>query len=164
MVSYSMNTKKCVSALLLSDTFDSFSFLEGEITTFCTFSINGSYHPEFFQDAEAARPAEPYIRWKQIREYCFSLIKGKQTPLHFRFIFSLSPDHIKNLLEKEGIGLAPQDVKGLYLNFKYDGTRLTCTTGTSLHIFTLDKTLEQAWDHMAAKFFLKKGLDFEEIV
>lgn len=33
--------KECMSKLLLSDTFDSFLFIEGEIVTYNTFSING---------------------------------------------------------------------------------------------------------------------------
>lgn len=32
--------KECMSKLLLSDTFDSFLFIEGEIVTYNTFSIN----------------------------------------------------------------------------------------------------------------------------
>ena len=80
MVSYIMNTKNCMSVLLLSNRFDNFSLINGEITTYCTFQIDGTYHPEFYPDNEDASP-EPYVRWKQVREYCFSLIKGKQTPL-----------------------------------------------------------------------------------
>ena len=34
MISYIMNTKNCMSVLLLSDRFDSFSFIGGEITTY----------------------------------------------------------------------------------------------------------------------------------
>jgi len=84
MISYIMNTKNCMSVLLLSDRFDSFSFIGGEITTYCTFQIDGTYHPEFFADKEDAG-SEPYVRWSYVREYCLSLIKGKQTPLRFHF-------------------------------------------------------------------------------
>ena len=71
-----MNTKNCMSVLLLSDRFDSFSFIGGEITTYCTFQIDGTYHPEFFADKEDAG-SEPYVRWSYVREYCLSLIKSK---------------------------------------------------------------------------------------
>ena len=102
MVSYIMNTKNCMSVLLLSSRFDNFSFISGEITTYCTFQIDGTYHPEFYPDTENESP-EPYVRWKQVREYCFSLIKGKQTPLRFHFILSLAPDQIESLLQNEGL-------------------------------------------------------------
>jgi predicted fused transcriptional regulator/phosphomethylpyrimidine kinase len=52
-------------------------------------------------------------------------------------------------------------VQGLYLNIRYNGETLTCITGTSFKTFTMDKTLEHAWDEMTENFFKKKGIDFE---
>ena len=46
----------------------------------------------------------------------------------------------------------------MYLNLNYDGTRLTCTTGISLKLFTMDKTLEKAWDDAAQKKLLELEL------
>ena len=158
MISYIMNTKNCMSVLLLSD---SFSFIGGEITTYCTFQIDGTYHPEFFADKEDAG-SEPYVRWSYVREYCLSLIKGKQTPLRFHFILSLSPDQIEALLQRADLPYRSGDIKGLYLNFRFDGTRLLCTTGTSFHTFVLDKSLEHLWDGTVMKLFASKGLEFEE--
>ena len=40
--------KDFMSHLLLKDTFDSFCFIEGEIVTFNTFTIDGFIHREFF--------------------------------------------------------------------------------------------------------------------
>ena len=40
--------KECMSKLLLSDTFDSFLFIEGEIVTYNTFSINGFLQKSIF--------------------------------------------------------------------------------------------------------------------
>ena len=157
MISYIMNTKNCMSVLLLSDRFDSFSFIGGEITTYCTFQIDGTYHPEFFADKEDAG-SEPYVRWSYVREYCLSLIKGKQTPLRFHFILSLSPDQIEALLQRADLPYRSGDIKGLYLNFRFDGTRLLCTTGTSFHTFVL----EHLWDGTVMKLFASKGLEFEE--
>ena len=161
MISYIMNTKNCMSVLLLSDRFDSFSFIGGEITTYCTFQIDGTYHPEFFADKEDAG-SEPYVRWSYVREYCLSLIKGKQTPLRFHFILSLSPDQIEALLQRADLPYRSGDIKGLYLNFRFDGTHLLCTTGTSFHTFVLDKSLEHLWDGTVMKLFASKGLEFEE--
>ena len=44
-----------------------------------------------------------------------------------------------------------EDIQGLYLNFHYDGTTLQCITGTSMHTFTMDKTLEREWDAYVGK-------------
>ena len=102
-----------------------------------------------------------YALWKELREFCLSLIKGKRTPLGFHFVLSMSAPNIARLLEQEQLSFAPADVQGLYLNFKYDGTKLSCTTGTSMNLFTLDKSLEQAWDKMAQRIFAKYEIPFE---
>ena len=144
--------KECMSKLLLSDTFDSFLFIEGEIVTYNTFSISGFLKKDFFEKDMA--PSRDYSLWKDIREYAFSLIKGKKTPLSFRFVFGLSEANIERLLKQQELNFQPQDVQGLYLN-------LTCVTGTSMRLFTLDKSLEEAWDQMVQRFFLKKEISAE---
>lgn len=48
--------KECMSKLLLSDTFDSFLFIEGEIVTYNTFSINGFLKKDFFEKRPGSFP------------------------------------------------------------------------------------------------------------
>ena len=151
--------KEFMSKLLLSDTFDSFLFIEGEIVTFTTFSINGYLQKDFFD--KDMIPERNYSLWKELREYCFSLIRGKRTPLRFKFVFGLSEPNIEKLLRQQGLSFTPQDVQGLYLNISYDGHSLRCVTGTSMNLFTLDKSLEEAWDKMVQKFFVQKEISFE---
>lgn len=151
--------KEFMSKLLLSETFDSFLFIEGEIVTFNTFSINGRLQKDFFD--KDMLPEHNYSLWSDLREYCFSLIRGKRTPLRFKFIFGLSDTNIRKLLEQQALSFTPQDVQGLYLNISYDGTSLKCVTGTSMNLFTLDKSLEEAWDKMIQKFFTQKKIEFE---
>ena len=151
--------KEFMSKLLLSDTFDSFLFIEGAIVTFNTFSINGYLQKDFFD--KDMIPERNYSLWKELREYCFSLIRGKRTPLRFKFVFGLSEPNIEKLLRQQGLSFTPQDVQGLYLNISYDGHSLRCVTGTSMNLFTLDKSLEEAWDNMVQKFFVQKEISFE---
>lgn len=151
--------KECMSQLLLTENFDPFLFIEGEIMTFSTFTMDGYLKKEFFDGDEA--PEREYALWKDVREYCFSLIKGKRTPLSFKFVLGLSDSNIQKLLEGQGLDYRPQDVRGLYINLRYDGTKLQCVTGTAMNIFTMDKSLEQAWDTMVQKFFTQKGIEYE---
>ena len=161
MIPFSLtNTKEFMSHLLLSDTFDHFSFIEGEIVTFNTFKIDGFIQKEFF-DTGAELPE--YSPWKNVREFCFSVIKGKRAPLSFRFIFSLSRNNIRRLISQSAPGLEPDSVQGLYLNIHFDGGRLTCITGTSFKTFTIDKTLEHAWEEMVEKFLRQKHIVFEKM-
>ena len=44
MIHLTLDTKKCMAELLLQKTFDDFLFIEGEITTFNKFSIDGFIH------------------------------------------------------------------------------------------------------------------------
>lgn len=154
--------KECMAKLLLSETFDPFKFIEGEITSFATFRFDGYLKKDFFDSDELETIGNrEHALWKDMREFCFSLIKGKKTPLGFKFVFGLSRSNIEKLLTQQNLNFTSSDVDGLYINLKYDGHRLQCVTGTSLRTFTLDKSLEQAWDMMVQKFFAQKEIMFE---
>ena len=157
MIMLKIDTKKCMSELLLRDTFDAFSFIEGTITTFSHFTIDGFLHKSFFEEA----PEKEYADWKVLREYCFSIIKGKRTPLDFKLIFSLPKEETASLISENALDFSPEDVQGLYLNFRYDGLNLTCTTGTSLKSFSMDKSLEQTWDKWVQDFFTAKEINWD---
>ena len=149
--------KNFMAQLLLSETFDHFSFIEGEIVTFNTFKIDGFIQKDFF-DTEEEPPQYSY--WENLREYCFSIIRGKRTPLSFHLVFSLSPSNTERLIARNAPSLQAKDVQGLYLNIRYDGKDLSCITGTSFKTFTMDKSLEHAWDEMVQKFFRQKKIEF----
>lgn len=153
------DVKECMSKLLLSETFDPFYFIEGEIVTYSTFSIDGFLRKEFFDTEDA--PTREYALWKDVREFCFLIIKGKRTPLSFKFVLGLSDSNIEKLLLQQELDFKPQDVRGLYINLKFDGHNLQCITGTAMNLFTMDKSLEQAWDKMVQKFFTQKEIKYE---
>lgn len=158
MIVLNLQAKNCMSHLLLKSTFDNFSLIEGEVTTYNTFRADGYIHKDFFEDA----PQEEYSSWSDLREFFFHLIRGKRTPLKFKFILSLPEKHFEDFLSQHEISeIHSSDIRGLYLNFKYDGTTLQCVTGTSLNIFILDKTLENAWDEYVRKYFLEQDILFE---
>jgi hypothetical protein len=104
-----------------------------------------------------------YSSWKNLKNFCFSLIKGKKTPLSFKFIFSLSPENIARLIEQNHLDFRADQVQGLYLNIRYDGSSLQCITGTSLKTFSMDKSLEQTWDAFVQKFFAQKSIPWETV-
>lgn len=59
-------------------------------------------------------------------------------------------------------GFRPEDIQGMYLNLSYDGLNLTCITGISMKTFTMDKSLERAWDDAAQKSFWNWNLSCKE--
>lgn len=127
-----LSPKICMSHLLLLETFDRFLFIEGKITTFNTFEIDGFLQKDFFDTL----PESAYSRWKDVRDFCFRLIKGKRTPLSFKIVLSLPPEQFAAFLNSRSLSsYRPEEVQGLYLNFHYDGSSLTCVSGVSLHTF-----------------------------
>lgn len=158
------DVKGFMSHLLLSNTFDRFLLAEASITTFNTFHIDGHLNKDYFSSAEEyemeAADNLVYSRWEQVRPFCFSLIKGKKTPVGMKIIFSLAPLNVQKLLLQNRLPLTNEEVGGLFLNIRYDSQKLTVTTGTSLKTFSLDKTLEQLWDDMAGVFLKKHEIPF----
>lgn len=151
------DVKSFMSKLLLQDTFDSFLLKEAEITMAVTHTIDGTLHPDFFDEPDFS---DPLVRWGDIRQHCFSIIKGKRTPLHFTFVFRLGSDNTARLLSQNGLSLLPEQVSGLYLNCRFDGTHLLCTSGTALTFFTMDKALEHVWDELLQKFFRQNEIPY----
>lgn len=164
MISFQIqDIKDFMNKLLLSQTFDAFLVVQGSVVTYNTFHIDGHLHPDFYtkEEQEELRLSERrFSRWQDLRPFCFDLIKGKRTPLAFQFTFQLSPSNTEKLLSQTGTVFSPDDVNGLHLNIRYEETRLVCTTAVSLNLFTLDKSLEHAWDQMVQKFFLKQNIGF----
>ena len=149
--------------LLIRETFDTFLLSEASITTFSTFQIDGHFHPEFLSTGESELLTVEncgYALWRRIRPFFYELTKGKNTPLRFHIVFRLAPHNVEALLARSGLALASGDVDGLFLNIHFDGSALTCTSGTSLRVFSLDKGLERAWDSMLEKFFHQKEIPF----
>lgn len=164
MQSYQIqDVRDFMKKLLLADTFDTFLLVEASVTTYAAFHIDGHFHGDYFgTDETAALPAEQsgFTLWKRLRPFFFELMKGKNTPLQFRIIFRLAPHNVDALLRQSGVSLRADDVDGLFLNLHYDGTHLNCISGTSLRTFTLDKSLEHAWDSMLERFFRQKEIPF----
>lgn len=162
MIGLELDTKKCMSELLLNETFDDFLFVTGEITTFNTFSIDGYLQKDFFDnDALEALSGREYSHWKDIRSFCLSIMKGSRVPLKFKLVFALKPDALKTLLCDNKLAITPEQCQGLYLNLRFENNTLSCITGTALNIFTMDKTLEHAWDEYTKKFLTVHEISYQ---
>ena len=151
-----------MNKLLLQDTFDRFLVSEASVTTFATFAIDGQFHPEFY-DPETPEGQKAtgrrQVTWQEIRPFCYSVIRGRRTPLAFKFVFQLPESETALLLARAGLNLEPRDVFGLFFNCQYHGDVLTLTTGSSLRVFTMDKSLDRAWDAMLEDFLRNQELE-----
>lgn len=158
--------KPFMSRLFLEDAFDGFLLSEALFVTFNTFRIEGTFQKEFFSAEERERQhmeEQAFSFWRQVRPFCLELIRGKRTPLEFKIVFRLSPANTEKLLYQAQLPLSGGDVDGLFLNLHYRQGVMHCTTGTSLRLFTLDRSLDRVWDEMVKKFFAGLGLSFETL-
>ena len=156
--------KNFMNKLLLSQTFDNFLLVEGSIATYNTFRIEGRIHRDFFTEEEIEErmlTQREFSLWKEVKPFCLELIKGKKTPLNFKFTFQLSTENTARLLTASGItSILPENISGLLLNVRYDNGALNVITATNLNLFTLDKTLEHAWDDMVRRFLKQQEISF----
>ena len=157
--------KNFMNTLLRLETFDRFPVSEASITTFTTFSIDGSLHTDFFDPDDAQLLKEKgrtRLLWKDVKSFCYSVIKGKRTPLQFKFVFQLPQAACEKMIADHALPLEIENVFGCFLNFQYKDGKLLLTTGTSLKIFTMDKSLDRVFDEEVRQFLLKNEIAFEE--
>lgn len=161
-----VDIKNFMNQLLIGETFDLFQTPEVSITTFNTFSIDGKIRRDFLDSDECDVLDQKHIAysfWKDIKPFCYSIIRGKKTPLHFKIIFQLSAGQAAHGFSHDENEVFVQNVSGCFLNIQYKNRELLCTTGVSLKTFSTSKTFEQFWDSLILDFFRKKNILFEKL-
>lgn len=168
MVAYSItNIKFFMSKLLTADTFYPFLLEEGQITTYATFSVDGQFSQDFYDKEEVENHpllTYSYTPWELIQPTCFSLIKGRHTPLRFQFVLQLKPELAGHLLDHGDTTIKPQDLKAFVLTIRYQNGKLLLTTGTSFHTFIMDKSADRLWDSYIKEFLVKHQIPFDDLV
>lgn len=161
-------TKDIMNALLASDRFDRFLVEEAMITTYNTFHIDGHLVKGFFTDDELGQFKEDqrsldFSYWKDIRPFCFQLIKGKKTPVSFKVVLHAAPELVSQIAADPDCQVAADLIRSLALNIRYDNGKVACITGCAFTTFLMDKSVEKLWDPYVCQFLSGLGLDFEEI-
>lgn len=158
--------KQFMNRLLGSNLFDNFLLSEAVIVSNITYQLDGSLQKSFYSEEtleELGIKDYSFVPFSLVRTNCFDLIKGKNTPLSFRFVFLLSPENMANTIAHSHSQFKVGDVSGMFINLNYRGGKLTCTTGISYKTFSMEKTLEQEWDALVETFFKKNQIDIEPI-
>lgn len=151
--------KEFMNELLVNERYDSFYMFEARVKTALDYYISGKYNMEFYDNDDKELMDEPgditeYVCWKDIKHTVYELIKGRRLPISFKIILMFNRDNIIRLVEMNNLPIRPEDICGLYMNIYYENGEMLVTTGTSLGIFTLDKTLENLWDDTVAKYYI----------
>jgi hypothetical protein len=161
-------TKSFMNSLLVSSQFEQFLVEEAVITTFNTFTIDGHIVREFYtaeelESLEADKKALEFSSWQEIRPVCFSLIKGKKTPVSFKAVLHAPLELIEKIAANPQCGVAANLIRSLVLNIRYDNGKVTCVTASAFTTFVMDKSVDKLWDAYVKSMFSEFGLDFEEV-
>lgn len=151
--------KTAASCIFTKETFDYFLVKEIVISTSNTFHVDGRLHLDYYSEEEKEMLRDPvYSDWKSLRPFCFQLIKGKKLPRSFRLVFQLSGSNVEKFLKNYHLPYQVSDIGGLFLHFRYENRILSATSGTSLNFFTLEKTVDLAWDEMVKRILKQAGI------
>ena len=134
------NVKTFMSELLMKENFDRYFLCEAEIVTF-------NKSGEEYKDMGSPQ----WSTWERIRPLCFEMIKGSRTPLKFKIVLRLNEEEMERMLKENELSYKIEDIGGLYLNIVYENNVLNCITGSSMNVFTMDKSLEKVWDMKVEK-------------
>ena len=158
------NTRDFMSKFLASDIFDKFLLDSAELKLGITYNIDGHVNKAFYSESdESELPAFDFSAWSEIRPKCFDLIKGKRTPLSFKFILCLNSDKKDELLSSEEYSEVRSLVSSLVMIIKFKDGAITITTGAALSGFSMDKSYEKLWDSYITAFLDSSDIEFEEL-
>jgi hypothetical protein len=160
---YIKEVKPFMAKLLTGGTFDNLVLKSMEIQTFTDFIISGNFNEPYFTKEELSeRGDRHFIPWSDVRGIAYSIIKGNKTPLTLKLVLQLSPSEAIRLVKNRGIGLKEEEVGGLYMNIRFEKGELHIITGVAIKAFTMDRSLEQAWDDSVRQFLAKQDISFDE--
>lgn len=158
-----IDVKDFMNKFLIGEVFDRFFLVEASVTTFNTFTIDGRLQQDFFDTDTAAMHKSnsiEYSLWRDVKPYCFSVIRGRRTPLNFRIVLQLSHKQTQQILNPSFPDGSVPDCR-FCLNLQYRNDSLLCTTGVSYTSFCLDKRPEHLWDEMIRKFLSGQHIAFQ---
>ncbi len=157
--------KRFMAALFAGQIFDSMPVEDAHIVTANTFDISGRIVPAFYTADEIADMPDglpEYTLWEQLRPICFSLIKGKKTPVSFQITFHASNTLQKELCSHDSCTVPYEQVSTLVFTIRYMDSMCRIITGSSYRTFLPDKTLDKLWDDYFRQFLTMHQISFEE--
>lgn len=159
-----LDIKNFMAGILTGTMFDKFYLRDGEIQTFTEFHLGGYLNRPYFDSEEwEALAGRRLCLWSEVKPFAFQLIKGHKLPVRFKFVFQLSDENTRWLLERHHLPVNPEDMGGLFMNITYDHEKLVCTSGVSYKTFVMNKTLEQCWDDTVCQYFKQNQITVEQM-
>ncbi len=156
-----LEMNRFMGKLLKGESFDGFLMKEGFLRTGMEYGFKGRVFLEYFDVSEQEQHTEAYTYWGEVKPFVFELVKGKHTPLAFSFTLLLTKNSVADFLVKHQLNVG-EDSPSLFLQIRFEHGVGRVITGTARNTFTLDKTLEEAWDEEVKQLFRAMELATEE--
>ena len=81
-----------------------------------------------------------------------------------RQAFLVSVVFLEQMIEAQKVNVRPSDVANLTLNLRYVGEELHVTAGCTMAGFSLDRSMEEAWNTWVKIFFAEHEIAVEKAV
>lgn len=157
------DTKAFMSHLLVKNTFDSLLLYKAELSMSYSFTLDGSVNKSFYSEDELnGLEHKEYTQWSTIKSFCYSFIKGSKVPTGMKVIFIMSDDVTSQILKDSGSSLKNEDVEGLFINVNYKDDAVSIVTGTSFKEFSLDKSVDKAFDNYVRQLLEQHEIPYVE--
>lgn len=149
--------QKTMVQLLARTVFDEFLLEQAEIITFGKMVLSGKRNTDWYDEAVES----DWLYWNEVKSFVFSYIKGERTPSVMRISLKASDTLGGKMMRDSGV-LAEylEEHPDLNLQIRYEKDALVVVTGITRKIFTMDKTMEFAWDQAVTRFFKELGIAF----
>lgn len=150
------DVKPFMTKLFIKEDFDELLLEKAEILTCAKLELRGRRNQEWYDTdqwetlhGQMGKDAE-YVSWGEMKSFVFTYIKGKQSPQLMRISFKISTKQVQLCLEKAGLLTKYREkMPDLLLQVRFEKGKLQLVTGIAWPEFTMDKSVEKAWDAYA---------------
>lgn len=151
-----MDVKEFTKRLFVTDTFDDMFVVEAEFLTFIKYNINGKINKAYFDEENESE----YCLWRNIRQICFEIIKGKRTPTAFKLVLKFSEKFTRDWV---GENTTKEVEADMYMNIRYMDKKLHLISSFSPKIFSVERDLENLFDKFVVEMFKKLNIALSEM-
>ena len=147
--------KEFLNGLFTDERYDSFYLFSLKLDSDVSYDIDGKINRDFYDEKEFEELVEKdYICWRDMKKTIIGFMREGKLPVKMKLILMFNKDNVNRLIEMNNIPIHPENVRALFMNVLFSDDKLLITTGTSLNIFTMDKTLEELWDKTVEKYYI----------
>lgn len=143
--------KKFMNLLLLTPTFNEFTFCQGEIHSHATFTIHGKKDKDYMGEDVAEEDFEPYCYWSEIQAFVFESVKGVKLPKLMKLVLSLPQKSIEHY----------PNTKSVSMNLLFRDGKLMCTLSSMPDSFDFQKNSQEEWINYITTFLKENDIAIE---